>query len=158
MVGISDLAPLLFVAALALSGCNSAPRATAPTSVQIQINAPPVSVPAAELPGNWGFASYHIDTDRDRTVVQARGACSNPYEIGAGSNGGVIMYLADQNQPSELFVKVDSLGRSFIGPKGPPGLAQDRVVLSFDSGVLITDWLDPSAKERFGTMVFARCA
>ena len=28
----------------------------------------------------------------------------------------------------------------------------------FQGGVLITDWLDPGAKERYGTMLFVRCA
>ena len=28
----------------------------------------------------------------------------------------------------------------------------------FQGGVLITEWLDPSARERYGTMLFVRCA
>jgi hypothetical protein len=27
----------------------------------------------------------------------------------------------------------------------------------FQNGVLIADWLDPSARERYGTMLFVRC-
>ena len=36
-------------------------------------------------------------------------------------------------------------------------LQQDRMVVSFENGILIADWLDPNTRERYGTMVLARC-
>lgn len=90
-------------------------------------------------------------------MAEAKAACSNPFNIGQGSNGGVTMYLADQNQPSEVFLKVSPDGRSYLGPKGPPGIKPDRLIVSFDNGVLVSEWVDPSARQRYGTMVFVRC-
>jgi hypothetical protein len=142
----------------ALAACNTANlNLEGPAPNPVAVAAPAVAVNIAELPGNWGLASYHQDKDRDRTVTAAKAACSNPYKIGKGSNGGVMMYLADQSQPSELFVKTTSDGRSFIGPRGAPGLPQDRVVTFDENGVLITVWLDQSARERYGTMVLVKC-
>jgi hypothetical protein len=69
-----------------------------------------------------------------------------------------MMYLADQAQASEVFLKVGADGNVFIGPKGPAGVKQDRHVISFTNGVLVADWMDPSAKERYGTMLLVRCA
>lgn len=36
-------------------------------------------------------------------------------------------------------------------------MTQDRVVMYYQGGVLITEWLDPGARERYGTMLFVRC-
>jgi hypothetical protein len=143
--------------AAALAACTTAPSSAPVATSVAAVSAPAVPVATAQLPGNWGLASYHLATDRDRTVAQARVACGNPCQIGQGANGGVVMHLPDQSQPTEIFVKTDAAGRSFIGPKGAPGMGQDRVVLSFDDGVLVTEWIDPGTRERFGTMVFARC-
>ena len=91
-------------------------------------------------------------------MAEAKSACGNPYKITQGPNGGVMMYLADQNKPAEVFVKQTPDGRSFIGPRGAPGMPQDRVVTFYEGGVLITVWLDKSAQERYGTMVFVKCS
>jgi hypothetical protein len=56
-----------------------------------------------------------------------------------------------------VFIKVAKSGQVFIGPKGDAGMHVDRLVMSFDNGVLVTEWMDPSARERYGTMVFVRC-
>ena len=145
---ISIAVPLL---AAVLAACNSSrsgpPVATVPT----------VAISITDLPGSWGLASYQAEAERERTFAEAKSACSNPYNIGQGANGGVTMYLADQNQPSEVFLKVSPDGRSYLGPKGPPGIKPDRLIVSFDNGVLVTEWVDPSARQRYGTMVFARC-
>ena len=122
------------------------------------IAAPAITVNVAELPGNWGLASYHQDKDRARTEAEARSACSNPYKVAQGPNGGVMMHLPDQTTPTEVFIKQTPDGRSFIGPRGAPGMAQDRVVTVYENGMLITVWLDKSARDRYGTMVFVRCA
>lgn len=145
---ISIAVPLL---AAVLAACNSS-RSGPPVAV-----APTVAISITDLPGSWGLASYQAEAERERTLAEAKSACSNPYNIGQGSNGGVTMYLADQNQPSEVFLKVSPDGRSYLGPKGPPGIQQDRLIVSFDNGVLVTEWVDPGARQRYGTMVFSRC-
>ena len=143
------------VGVLLMASCRSGggESTTAPPPEAV----PTVVMSAADLPGRWGLASYRVETDRTRTEGEAKNACSNPYNIGAGANGGVMMHLVDQSAPSEVFVKTDSSGRVFIGPSGPPAVQQDRQVMSYENGVLVAEWLDPSARERYGTMVFVRC-
>lgn len=118
---------------------------------------PAIVITALDLEGDWGLASFRNEADRPRTETEARAACSNPYKVTAGANGGVMMYLADQAQPSEVIVKTGPGGQVFIGPPGPPAVVQDRVVISFENNILVTDWLDPGARERYGTMIFVRC-
>lgn len=149
---------ILLAGSAALSACNTtdiAGGATVPTLVIPP--GPPVAVDIALLPGKYGLASYREEKDRARTEAEAKRACGNPYVIAAGPQGGVLMHLPDQAQPTEVFVKTTPDGRSLIGPRGAVGLPQDRVVMYFQGGVLITEWLDPSARERYGTMLFVRC-
>lgn len=147
------------IALLLLGACSTTTVPTVPTQPTVVVPpGPPVAVEAASLPGRWGLASFHRPEDRTRTEAEARRACGNPYMIAAGPQGGVMMHLPDQNQPSEVFVKVSPDGRSFIGPRGAPGMIQDRVVMYYQNGVLITDWLDPGARERYGTMLLVRCS
>lgn len=150
--------PALMILGVFLAGCTTTPDLGAPAPAALTVNAPAVTVNVAELPGNWGLASYHQDKDRDRTIAAAKATCGNPYQITSGPNGGVMMYLADQTKLSEVFVKQTAGGQSFIGPRGAPGLAQDRVVTFYENNTLITVWLDKGAQERYGTMVFVRCA
>jgi hypothetical protein len=144
-------AALILVVAACRSG-GGTPTATPPPAA-----IPMVTLAASDLPGRWGLASYRVEADRARTETEAKSACGNPYKIEAGANGGVMMHLADQSTPSEVFVKADSAGRVFIGPAGPPAVQQDRQVISYENGVLVADWLDAGVKERYGTMVFVRC-
>jgi hypothetical protein len=139
---------------LALAGCMSTGGQQASTAVAVT---PAVAITAAELVGDWGLGSYRQDADRARTEKMAKGACNNPYKIGAGQSGGVIMHLADQAQPSELYLKTASDGRVFLGPKGPAGVKPDRQVVSFDNGVLVTKFVDPSAADRYGILIYVRC-
>ena len=156
--GRGRLAALLLGVAVAASACSTTNVPTVPTQPAVVIPpGPPVAVDIAALPGRWGLASYRDEKDRARTEAEARRACSNPYVIASGPQGGVMMYLADQSQPTEVFVKMTPDGRSLIGPRGAPGMIQDRVVMYFQNGILIADWLDPSARERYGTMLFVRC-
>jgi hypothetical protein len=135
-----------------LSGCASEPATpVAPASAPA---AP--SIAADSLVGKWGLASYHNEADRARTETAARGQCNKPYVIGKGQAGGVMMHVADQTEPQEMFVK-PAEGRNFLGPAGPPGVAQDLEILSFDKGVLVMSWMDPDTASRYGTMVYARC-
>lgn len=139
-----------------LGGCASTPQPAIP--------APPAAAPPApgiapeDLVGRWGFASYHKEADRERTITHARGQCRQPYVITRGPAGGVMMHLADQNQPTELFTKAGPSGGRFIGPEGPAGDANDREIVSFDGRVLILRWLDPEVAGRYGTAVYVRCA
>ncbi len=154
------VAAAVIAAALTLPACSGIPGFSSPEP-------PPVPEAPAELPsrysaeelvGRWGYAAYHKEPDRARTETAARGQCRQPYVIARGPSGGVMMHLADQTQPSELRLKGGPGGRSYIGPAGPPGGAQDREILSFDGRVLITRYIDGDAASRYGNMVHVRCA
>jgi hypothetical protein len=128
---------------------------------------PPVPPPAPEMPasirseeivGRWGLASYMNPADRTRTENAARGQCKNPYIIGAGPSGGVMMHLADEATAQELRLKGSPSGKNYIGPPGPAGGEKDREVVSFDGRTLVTRFLDKDAATRYGNMVYVRCA
>ncbi len=118
----------------------------------------PATIRADEIVGKWGLASFQNPNDRARTEVAARAQCKQPYVIGAGANGGVIMHLADQATPQELRLKGSPGGKNYIGPPGPAGGEQDREIVSFDGRVLITRFIDKDAATRYGNMVYVRCA
>lgn len=118
----------------------------------------PATIRADEIVGKWGLASFQNPNDRARTEVAARAQCKQPYVIGAGANGGVIMHLADQATPQELRLKGSPSGKNYIGPPGPAGGEQDREIVSFDGRVLITRFIDKDAATRYGNMVYVRCA
>jgi hypothetical protein len=144
---------------LALAGC----AAQAPPQVAVvappppPADAPPGSIPPQDLVGRWGFVAYHKQADRARTEVAARGLCNQPYVIGPGPTGGIMMHLADQSQPEELRVKGGPGGRDYIGPQGPAADARDREVVSFDGRVLVLRWIDPEVAGRYGTGLYVRC-
>jgi hypothetical protein len=122
-------------------------------------SAPPApGISPEDLVGRWGFASYHKEPDRERTITQARGQCRQPYVIGRGATGGVMMHLADQREPTELRTKAGPNGRRYLGPEGPAADANDREIVSFDGRILILRWLDPEVVGRYGTAVYVRCA
>ena len=98
----------------------------------------PATIRADEIVGRWGLASYQNPADRARTEAAAKAQCKQPYVIGAGTSGGVIMHLADQATPQELRLKGSPSGKNYIGPPGPAGGEQDREIVSFDGRVLIT--------------------
>ena len=118
----------------------------------------PATIRPDEIVGKWGLASYQNPADRPRTEVQAKAQCKQPYVIGAGTSGGVIMHLADQATPEELRLKGSQGGKNYIGPPGPAGGEQDREIVSFDGRVLITRFVDKDAATRYGNMVYVRCA
>jgi hypothetical protein len=117
----------------------------------------PATIRADELVGKWGLASYQNPNDRARTEKQAQAQCKQPYVIGAGTSGGVVMHLADQATPQELRIKGSQSGKNYIGPPGPPPGEQDREIISFDGRVLITRFVDKDAGTRYGNMVYVRC-
>ena len=118
----------------------------------------PATIRPDEIVGRWGLASFQNPNDRARTEVAAKAQCKQPYVIGAGGSGGVIMHLADQATPQELRLKGSPSGKNYIGPPGPAGGEQDREIVSFDGRVLITRFIDKDAATRYGNMVYVRCA
>jgi hypothetical protein len=118
----------------------------------------PATIRPDEIVGRWGLASYHKPEDKVRTEAAARNQCKQPYIIGPGSAGGVIMHLADEATPQELRLKGSQSGKNYIGPPGPSGGEKDREIVSFDGRVLATRFIDKDAVTRYGTMVYVRCA
>lgn len=118
----------------------------------------PSTIRPDEIVGRWGLAAYHKPEDRVRTENAARGQCKQPYIIGKGTSGGVIMHLADEATPQELRLKGSQSGKNYIGPAGPAGGEKDREIVSFDGRVLATRFIDQDAASRYGTMVYVRCA
>ncbi len=118
----------------------------------------PATIRADEIVGRWGLASFHKPDDRLRTEAAARGQCKQPYVIGQGTTGGVVMHLPDEATPQELRLKGSPSGKNYIGPPGPVGGEKDREIVSFDGRVLMTRFIDKDALSRYGTMVYVRCA
>jgi hypothetical protein len=153
----------VFAAGLLLAGCSgmslpSFSSGDTPPPPPAEAAAMPSKYQPEEFVGRWGFTSYQKEADRARTVNTARGLCRSPYVIAKGPSGGIMMHQADQRQPSELRLKGSTDGKNYIGPDGPAGEAQDREILSFDGRVLITRYVDPDAANRYGNMVYVRCA
>ncbi len=140
---------------IALSGCASDERTLGmPTAVS---NAP-LKMTTNQLVGRWGLGAYHRDTDRTRTIPQAKAQCSNAYVITQGPNGGVMMHVADSPELFELQLRAGSDGRTYLGPDGQPaGSAWDREIVSYDQNIITTTWVDQEVMERYGTSVFVRC-
>lgn len=118
----------------------------------------PATIRSEEIVGRWGLASYQNPNDRGRTETAARGQCKQPYVIGAGASGGVIMHLADEATPQELRLKGSPSGKNYIGPPGPAGGDRDREIVSFDGRVLVTRFIEKDTAVRYGNMVYVRCA
>jgi hypothetical protein len=130
-------------------GCGENPPPTP------AIVAPAVS--ADQLVGKWGFAAYHRDEDRARTIKEAAAQCNRPYVINKGPTGGLMMNLADQKELSELVLKAGSSGQTYLGPPGDAGTADDRIVSNVDANSFTTVWVDPDNASRYGTSVYVRC-
>jgi hypothetical protein len=146
------------IALAALGACSTTPS---PQQEQVQpLPQPelPSRVRASEIVGRWGYAAYHKPEDRARTEANARGQCKQPYVIGQGPTGGVMMYLADSSQLQELRLKGSQSGKDYIGPPGETPGMQDREIVSFDGRVLVLRFVDPEVNGRYGTGVYVRCA
>jgi hypothetical protein len=149
------------VLAAVVAGCAGAPTAAPPPlepAAPPRVASLPPSFPPQDLVGRWGHTAYHRADDRARTEAAARNQCKQPYVIGAGPSGGIIMHLADQKEAQELRLKGHPNGKNYIGPEGEPGGPQDREVVSFDGRVLVTRWMDPEVAGRYGFGVYVRCA
>jgi hypothetical protein len=149
---------LLGASAIALSACASqgpGPSAMTPAAAP---EVPPAIKPQ-EITGRWGLAAFHKPDDRPRTEAAARSGCKQPYVIGMGPGGGVMMHMPDSAQPTELRMKGAPGNRTFIGPPTEPaGGPQDREITSFDGRVMTVRFLDPEVAGRYGTQVYVRCA
>jgi hypothetical protein len=117
----------------------------------------PASIQTGELLGRWGIASFENPADRALTESAARAQCRMPYVIRAGKSGGVIMNLADQTTPQELWLKGGPSGKKYIGPPGPTPGEQDREIVWYDGQVMITRFVEKNAATRYGNMVYVRC-
>ncbi len=150
------IAALAFAAAVAACSTNNtpAPEAAAPIP-QPEL---PAKVRATEIVGRWGYAAFHKPQDRARTEANAKGQCKQPYVIGEGPNGGVMMYLADSAQLQELRLKGSQSGKDYIGPAGDTPGKEDREILSFDGRVMLLKFVNPEIDGRYGTGVYVRCA
>jgi hypothetical protein len=149
--------------ALLLAGCGgmslpSLSSSSAPAPEPGVAPDVPATIRSDEIVGRWGLASYQNPNDRARTEAAAKAQCKQPYVIGAGTTGGVVMHLADQATPQELRLKGSPSGKNYIGPPGPAGGELDREIVSFDGRVLITRFTDKDAATRYGNMVYVRCA
>jgi len=143
---------------LALAACATGPAPEVAPATPPPVAALPPPFPPQDLVGRWGFASYHREEDRARTETAARGQCKNPYVIGRGPTGGIMMHAADQPKQEEMLVKGAPGGKTFIGPDPSPGVQSDREIVTFDGQVLVLRWLDPEVQGRYGNSVYVRCA
>ena len=151
---------LMVLAGLALAGCQG----TGGMGDFFSSKPPPPAAPAyrpsigpSDIIGRWGIAAYHRDQDRARTEAQAPNQCQRPYLISQGSAGGVMMLNHDSPNIVEHMIKASADGKTFIGPGGEPGAADDRELVSFDGRVLVLKWVDPEVAGRYGFMVLVRC-
>lgn len=152
MKTISGLAAALAVAACA--GQGTSPTTSMPVATEV-----PPAIKPQEITGRWGLAAYHNPQDLKRTEAAARNGCRQPYNIGMGPTGGVIMHMPDKAQPEELRLKGAPGNKTYIGPAGEPaGGMQDREITSFDGRTMTVRFLDPEVSGRYGTQVYVRCA
>jgi hypothetical protein len=153
-------APTLTLA-MSLAGCvslglgNSEPPAALAPDVSA---AGPAPYSVDRLIGAWGVASFREEKDRARTEAQARAQCKLPYVIKRGPTDGVLMHVADDATPHELGLKKGGDGKVYLGFAGPPGDAQDRVILSITDREFVTRYVDPDTNTRYGTFIYVRCA
>jgi len=149
------------LAAAALCGCTTNPFASPepappPPAAEV-VPEIPASIRPEEIVGRWGYGAYHNEADRARTEAAARRQCGQPVVINRGTNGGVLMYLADSAQLQELNLKGSPSGQNYIGPRGPAGGPQDRQIVAFDGRVMVLSWINPEIANRYGTGVYVRC-
>ena len=116
------------------------------------------AISSDQFVGKWGFAAYHKDEDRARTIKEASAQCNRPYVIDKGPTGGVMMNAADQKELSELFLVGGPTGQTYLGPQGAAaGGPDDRIVTNVDANSFTTVWVDPDNSSRYGTSVYVRC-
>ncbi len=113
---------------------------------------PAVAQSTQDLVGRWGVAAYWRAEDAAKVQAAARSACSNPYNITRGPNGGVMMFESFEGRPREMQV---SGGR--ILPVGGGGERLAKDITSWNGSMLVFNYIDEEAKRKYGNMVFVRC-
>ena len=157
-LGSPAVAAAVALAAFVLAGCATGTSQQDPTPAALPQPELPSRIRASEIVGRWGYAAFHKQEDRARVEANARGQCKQPFTIGQGPTGGVMMYLADSTQLQELRIKGSQGGKDYIGPSGETPGPQDREIVSFDGRVMLLRFVDPEIDGRYGTGVFVRCA
>jgi hypothetical protein len=117
---------------------------------------PRAAISPEDIVGRWGYSAFHKPEDRPRTEAQARTQCKQPYVINRSSTG-VAMLGHDNPKVQDMVIKASQEGKTYIGPDGETGGADDRELVSFDGRVLVLRWIDPEVAGRYGTMVLVRC-
>src|SRR5229473_401942 len=115
-LGVVSVLTIFLGACSSFSLSSSSPSAAPEPGVAPDV---PATIRPDEIVGRWGLASFQNPPDRARTEKAALAQCKQPYVIGAGQSGGVIMHLADQATPHELPLKGSHSGNNYIGPSGP---------------------------------------
>jgi len=97
-----------------LAACNSMslPSLSSSSAPEVEPGvAPdmPATIRSDEIVGRWASPSFQNPNDRARTEAAARGQCKQPYVIGAGTSGGVVMHLGRPGHPAGT------------APQGQPG-------------------------------------
>ncbi len=96
---------LVLLAGLAVAGCASQGPSEGHDRACCHNPDLPPAIKPQEITGRWGLAAFHNQTDLKRTETAARNGCKQPYNIGMGPTGGVIMHMPDKAQPEELRMK-----------------------------------------------------
>jgi len=144
----------VLLASFMLTACAS--QTSPEASLQTSNTVLPATIPADQLVGRWGVASYHQEAARARTVAAAKTQCKQPYVITKGSTGGLMMHVADSATLQELVLKGSQSGKNYVGPPGEISTA-DREIVSVNNQMLVLRWMDPEIAGRYGTMVYVRC-
>jgi hypothetical protein len=152
------VAAVVALTAMAMAACSTNQTGMPEAATPLPQPELPSKIKASEVVGRWGYAAFHKPKDRARTEANARGQCKQPYVIGQGPTGGVMMYLADDKDLKELRLKGSQSGKDYIGPPGDTPGMQDREIVSFDGRVLVLKFVDPEVAGRYGTGIYVRCA
>jgi hypothetical protein len=104
-----------------------------------------------DLVGRWGVAAYWDAGDAAKVQAAARSACSSPYVISRGPNGGAMMFESFEGRPREMQVR----GSQIVAASGEPRQTKD--ITSWTGSMLVFNYVEDEAKRKYGNMVFVRC-
>ena len=157
-----QLTALVALGALNLSrlvgGMRLGQRAGFPISGE-QHSAPDECNAACRPLGSWRLPPRH--RPGAATLPQAKAQCSNAYVINPGTNGGVMMHVADSSELFDLQLRAGPDGKTYLGPEGKPAGSRvgsrNSVHMKRARRITTARWVDPEVMERYGTMVFVRC-
>jgi hypothetical protein len=107
---------------------------------------------AQDLIGRWGVAAYWKAEDAAKVQAAARSACSQPYSIARGPNGGAVMFESFEGRPREMQV-----GGGRITPFSGGGERLAKEITAWTGSMLVFNYIDEEAKRKYGNMVFVRC-